>query len=345
LHKEAGEWRTRMEKREERRRRPEELAQEETAKKTAEEAFYDTRPVGEHPKIKSEEYFDKKTGDPIDDAMTTRQWRAQNKVGTLARLADTDQRKQLTVLKTLEPLLKEYSALVQYAYGTDAQGKPGPLAQFSRGPFVTTGAMINQVAQSDPVLQAKRRALEGQLQSVVRALGARGDLNEAELAAAKGLIANMDASMGLGLNVGLGLGKGGVGPMLGIKPSISIPDTPAVGVGLGNELIDLVNARIGSLLRNKDYKATPKIALPTGPTDRSLLRNMTPTQLRTVPESELTPIRSLSDLKGDDFSVEQKKVLAERLRQRLRTEAARANLPTGRTGVPGLPPALAPLWP
>ena len=279
----AKEWRERQQKLDERQRRPGELAAEETAKRTAEERYLDTQPIGEHPRVKAEEYFVKATGDPVDDSMTTRAWRAQNKVGNLARLADVDSRKQLTTLKMLEPLLQQYTALVQYAYGTDDQGKPGPLAQFSRSPSATVSAMMSQLAQRDPVLQAKRRALEGQLQTVVRALGSRGDLNQQELAAAQSLIVNMDASLGLGLNLGVGPMFGtagfGVGGSVGIKPTISIPDTPAVGVKLGNELIDLVNSRIGALLRNKAYKGTQPITLPTGPIHKPPSLKSTPPTL------------------------------------------------------------------
>ena len=275
----AKEWRERQQRLDERRRRPGELAEEETAKRTAEERYLDTQPIGEHPRVKAEEYFDKKTGDPIDDSMLTRQWRAQNKVGNLARLADTEQRKQLTTLKMLEPLLKQYAGLVQYAYGTDDKGTPGPLAQYARTPSATASAMMQQALQRDPVLQAKRRALEGQLQSVVRALGSRGDLNAQELEAAKGLIANMDASMGLGLSLGPMFGTGGFGVGGTVKPSFSVPDTPAVGLKLANELVDLVNARIGSLLRNKDYQGTPAITLPTGPIHKPPSLKSTPPTL------------------------------------------------------------------
>ena len=318
------------EKLEERRRRPGELAAEKTAERTAEERYLDTQPIGEHPRVKSEEYFDKKTGDPIDDAMTTRQWRAQNKVGNLTRLADTDSRKQLTTLKMLEPLLKQYADLVQYAYGTREDGTPGPLAQFSRSPYATTSAMINQGAQNDPTLQAKRRALEGQLQSVVRALGARGDLNQQELEAAQQMLANMHALVGLGLSLSSGpmVGTGGFGIGVGgtVKPSISIPDMPAVGVKLANELVDLVNSRIGSLLRNKDYKGTPAITLPgthaavpssptSGPTR---LQEMTPEEIRNAGDEVIADVNRPSDIPG--LSDAQKKALALRLRQR--SEAA-----------------------
>ena len=168
LQDEAREWRARQEKLAERLRRPEELKREKTAEKEADEQYYDTQPIGEHPRVKAEEYFDKKTGDPIDDSMLTREMRARNKAGQLTRLADTDSRKQLTTLKMLEPVLKQYTDLVQYAYGTRDDGTPGPLAQYARTPSATASAMMQQALQRDPVLQAKRRALEGQLQSVVQ---------------------------------------------------------------------------------------------------------------------------------------------------------------------------------
>ena len=295
LQDEAREWRARQEKLAERLRRPEELKREKTAEKEADEQYYDTQPIGEHPRVKAEEYFDKKTGDPIDDSMLTREMRARNKAGQLTRLADTDSRKQLTTLKMLEPVLKQYTDLVQYAYGTRDDGTPGPLAQYARTPSATASAMMQQALQRDPVLQAKRRALEGQLQSVVRALGARGDLNQQELEAATGMLANMDASMGLGLSLSSGpmFGTGGLGVGVGgsVKPSISIPDTPATGLKLANELVDLVNARIGSLLRNKDYKGTPAITLPGTPGAGAApsvpvttkLRDMTADQIRQAP--------------------------------------------------------------
>ena len=174
------------------------------------------------------------------------------------KLANLDEKKQLTTLKQLEPVLQQYADLVQYAYGAN-----GPLENYTRSLPSALGAAAGQATQSDPTFQAKRRALQGQLQSVVRGLGARGDLNEQELAAAKEMIANMDASMGLGLNIGFGVGTGGAGPMVGVKPSISIPDTPETGINLANELIGTVNRRIGSILQHEGYSKTPFITLRT----------------------------------------------------------------------------------
>jgi hypothetical protein len=123
--------------------------------------------------------------------------------------------------------------------------------------------MWNQLSQDDPVFQAKRRALQGQLQSVVRGLGARGDLNAQELEAATQMLANMDASLGLGLSLGPMVGTGGVGVGGSIKPSISLPDTPETGINIANELIGTVNRRIGSLLQHEGYNKTPYIRIRT----------------------------------------------------------------------------------
>ena len=172
----------------------------------------------------------------------------------------TDQSKQLSVLKQLEPVLEGYQRLVEYAYGPK-----GPLKEFSRQPLETVSAMWDQAGQKDPQLQAMRRSLEGQLQSVVRGLGARGDLNAQELDAAKQMLANFDASLGLGISAGAGIGRGGVGPMVGIKPTISVPDTPATGMRVANELFDLVNKRIGSLLGNPSYARTKLLEIPEAP--------------------------------------------------------------------------------
>src|SRR5262245_27901929 len=122
--------------------------------------------------------------------------------------------------------------------------------------------MWDQAAQKDPQFQALRRSLEGQLQSVVRALGARGDLNEQELAAAKQMLANFDASLGLGLSLGPMLGPGGLGVGGSIRPSISVPDTPETGMRVANKLFDLVNKRIGSLLGNPGYAKTKLLKIP-----------------------------------------------------------------------------------
>ena len=113
----------------------------------------------------------------------------------------TDQSKQLSVLKQLEPVLEGYQRLVE-----DADGTEWPLKEFSRQPLgKTVSAMWDQAGQKDPQLQAMRRSLEGQLQSVVRGLGARGDLNAQELDAAKQMLANFDASLGLGISAGAGI--------------------------------------------------------------------------------------------------------------------------------------------
>ena len=69
--------------------------------------------------------------------------------------------------------------------------------------------------------------------------------------------------MGLGLNIGFGVGTGGAGPMVGVKPSFSIPDTPETGINLANELIGTVNRRIGSILQHEGYSKTPFITLRT----------------------------------------------------------------------------------
>ena len=174
------------------------------------------------------------------------------------KLANLDEKKQLTTLKQLEPVLQQYADLVQYAYGPN-----GPLENYTRSPGSVLGAAAGQAVQGDPVFQAKRRALQGQLQSVVRGLGARGDLNEQELAAAKEMIANMDASMGLGLSLGPVFTTSGPGVTASVKPSISIPDTPETGINLANELIGTVNRRIGSILQHEGYSKTPFITLRT----------------------------------------------------------------------------------
>jgi hypothetical protein len=198
------------------------------------------------------------------------------------KLANLDEKKQLTTLKQLEPVLQQYADLVQYAYGTDPKtGKKGPLADYQRSPSDVITAMYGQLEQSDPVFQAKRRALQGQLQSVVRGLGARGDLNEAELKAAQEMIANMDASMGLGL--GLGVGAGGGGLMFGAKPTISIPDSPATGVALANELIGTVNRRIGSILQHEGYAKTPTITLQTATAPQTTSGTTPPTVTTPAP--------------------------------------------------------------
>ena len=182
----------------------------------------------------------------------------------VVKLANLDEKKQLTTLKQLEPVLQQYADLVQYAYGTDPKtGKKGPMADYQRGPFQTIGAMWNQLSQDDPVFQAKRRALQGQLQSVVRGLGARGDLNAQELEAAQQMLANMDASLGLGLSLGPMVGTGGFGVGGSIKPSISLPDTPETGINIANELIGTVNRRIGSILQHEGYAKTPYIRIRT----------------------------------------------------------------------------------
>ena len=189
-------------------------------------------------------------------------------------------------------MLQQYADLVQYAYGTDSKtGKKGPLADYQRSPADVITAMYGQLEQSDPTFQAKRRALQGQLQSVVRGLGARGDLNEAELKAATEMIANMDASMGLGL--GLGVGAGGGGIMFGAKPTISIPDSPATGVALANELIGTVNRRIGSILQHEGYAKTPTITLQTSQSGQTATGTTTPptttTPAPTAPAPAVTP--------------------------------------------------------
>lgn len=182
----------------------------------------------------------------------------------VVKLANLDEKKQLTTLKQLEPVLQQYKDLAEYAYGTDqTTGKKGPMADYQRGPFQTIGAMWNQLSQDDPVFQAKRRALQGQLQSVVRGLGARGDLNAQELESAQQMLANMDASLGLGLSLGPMVGSGGIGVGGSIKPSISLPDTPETGINIANELIGTVNRRIGSILQHEGYNKTPYIRIRT----------------------------------------------------------------------------------
>ena len=205
------------------------------------------------------------------------------------KLANLDEKKQLTTLKQLEPVLQQYADLVQYAYGTDEKtGKKGPLADYDRSPSTVIDAMYGQLEQTDPIFQAKRRALQGQLQSVVRGLGARGDLNAQELEAAQQMIANMDASMGLGLNLGVGVGSGGAGPMIGVKPTISVPDTPETGMAIANELIGTVNRRIGSILQHEGYAKTPTIKLQTG----TPASTTTGTPTGTTPPTTTTPAQA-----------------------------------------------------
>ena len=79
------------------------------------------------------------------------------------------------------------------------------------------------------------------------------------------MIANFDASGGLGLSLGPMLGSGGFGLGGTIKPSLSTPDTPQVGLELANNLIDTVNKRIGSIIQYEGYAKTPTIKLATPP--------------------------------------------------------------------------------
>jgi hypothetical protein len=327
-----------------------ELARREAqTKQRYEEELKNQQPLQDVRPQDFDRFFDRKTGNPVPGTtryglVKTRQEDPSAETGVVH--LTTDNAKTLSVLKLLEPTLAQYRELIQYAYGTDPQtGKPGPLAGYTRNPLLTIGAMWNQAWQSDPVLESKRRAVQGQLQSLVRALGSRGDLNAQELEAATGLIANMDASLGIGLTGGVGWGRGGIGPMVGFRPTISIPDTPDTGLKVANELIGVVNNRIGTLLQNPRYDVTKEIELPTGPTAIGPLTKMSPEELRTVPESALAPIRSLRDLVGSGFTEEQQRVLAVRLKERLRSQAESRGLPTGRTSTPGIPPALQPLWP
>jgi hypothetical protein len=204
-------------------------------------------------------FFDKATGEQESPGQTMTEMRKRLGDKQVAVLS-TDQAKQLSVLKQLEPVLDGYQRLVTYAYGPK-----GPLKDFSRQPFESITAMWDQAGQKDPQFQALRRSLEGQLQSVVRALGSRGDLNAQELDAAKQMLANFDASLGLGLSLGPMLGPSGIGVGGSIKPTISVPDTPATGMRVANELFDLVNKRIGSLLGNPGYAKTKLLEIPEAP--------------------------------------------------------------------------------
>ena len=47
----------------------------------------------------------------------------------VVKLANLDEKKQLTTLKQLEPVLQQYADLVQYAYGPN-----GPLENYTRSP-------------------------------------------------------------------------------------------------------------------------------------------------------------------------------------------------------------------
>ena len=238
------------------------------SKQRYEDELNNTRAVQDVRPQDYDRFYFRGTGSPVPGSMPYGPLKAlQNDPDAASGVLhlSTDNAKTLSTLKLLEPVLKQYVSLIQYAYGTDPDtGQPGPLAQYTREPWPILQAMYDQYSQTDPVLQAKRRAVEGQLQSLVRALGSRGDLNAQELEQATNLIANMDASLGLGLTVGAGVGLGprGIGPMVGFRPSISIPDTPAVGVRLANELIATVNERIGTLLQNPAYAGTPAVELP-----------------------------------------------------------------------------------
>jgi hypothetical protein len=244
------------------RKKLEEAGEAERQKQLLGQQFQETQPLQDARKEDAGLFVYKGTGQTVPGTLKYGEVKTlqeeQDPTKGVVKLANLDEKKQLTTLKQLEPVLQQYADLVQYAYGSG-----GPLEHYTRSPGSVLNAAAGQATQNDPVFQAKRRALQGQLQSVVRGLGARGDLNEQELAAAKEMIANMDASMGLGLNVGFGIGRGGAGPMVGVKPSISIPDTPETGINLANELIGTVNRRIGSILQHDKYQKTPFITIRT----------------------------------------------------------------------------------
>src|SRR5262245_52848876 len=248
------------------RKKLEEAGEAERQKQVLGQQFQETQPLQDARKEDSGLFVYKGTGQTVPGTLKYGEVKAlqdeNDPTKGVVKLANLDEKKQLTTLKQLEPVLQQYADLVQYAYGPG-----GPLEHYSRSPGSVINTAVGQAMQSDPVFQAKRRALQGQLQSVVRGLGARGDLNEQELAAAKEMIANMDASMGLGLNLGVGpmvgTGGAGVGATIGVKPTISIPDTPETGINLANELIGTVNRRIGSILQHEGYQKTPFITLRT----------------------------------------------------------------------------------
>ena len=52
----------------------------------------------------------------------------------MLKLANLDEKKQLTTLKQLEPVLQQYADLVQYAYGPN-----GPLENYTRSPGTVSG--------------------------------------------------------------------------------------------------------------------------------------------------------------------------------------------------------------
>jgi hypothetical protein len=95
-----------------------------------------------------------------------------------------------------------------------------------------------------------------------------------------------------------------------------------------------------SVIRNPGYGTVALLPMPErlSKDTRSRLLEMTPEQIRTAPAEALADVKTLQDLKGTDFTPEQKKAIILRLRERLREQADRVGLPTGRTRAPGLPP-------
>lgn len=274
---------------EEKKRKLAQASEAERVKFDLEQKQKETLPLQDARKEDQDRFVYKATGDtvpgtlPYGEVKTLQGEKDPNK-GVVHLTTDTQ--KQLTNLKQLEPVLAQYRELIQYAYGPG-----GPMANYTRSPGATISAAWNQATQADPKLEALRRSLTGQLQSLVRGLGAKGDLNEKELEAATQMIANFDASGSLGLSLGPMLGTGGIGVGASIKPSFSIPDTPAVGIELANQLIGTVNKRVGTILQNEGYSKTPTIVLPPAPPGQPTTGTATPPTTAATPPAATPPAK------------------------------------------------------
>jgi hypothetical protein len=254
------------------------------ARLEGEQTFQDRQPASLVLKDQMGHYFDRATGNPEKPGQSYKAFRERSEADKTAYLP-TEQAKQLFALKQVEPLLGTVKEAVEYAYGDK-----GPLKEYSRMDVLAIPRhIISQALQSDPKLQAYRRTLEGQIQTLVRAFGGRGDFNAQEMEAATALIPQLGAALGLSVQLGPQYGRGGFGFGAGVKPELKLPDTPGVAQETTNQLLAQHRARVGELLGNRDYKGVQDVALPrSGGMDPYRAPSVPPEAVR-VPEAPQAP--------------------------------------------------------
>ena len=342
LQDEAREWRLKGEKLAERLRRPEELKREKTAEKEAEQHFREGQTLYDAVKDDATLFRDPMTGNPVDETQTYRdvqvaQKRKVDGVPQVVRVTK-DQQERLEAVESALPRVQRIQQYVDQLYGPN--GVYATLGPGQRAEIATHGWQV--LYKEHPEIEAAAKYISANAEALARAIaGVKGAATEGDVQRARDMVATIKASFSVWPPSRFG---------------ISLPDTRAVALRTMNDLVTTLEGTTGQVLRNPNfryptlrrYEIAEEPRVPSGRTPaptttqatglnptwvQQRLPAMSPDAIRTAPLEVIRDVNRPSDIPGLD--TEQRKALAERLRQRSAEAVARTRpkIPAGRWAI------------